>query len=531
MPEEHFPHLFLPGPSETRSDYSNPRRGRGAPRIRPHDRRSHANHVRQSLENAWRTAIDRQAVAHSDRHGVYLEFSSEPGFDLALKSLESRQANIKLLNTKTEGPEGEERTRATVFVPRDKSGHFLRKATAYAEEDNPPRRDGTTTPKNATLINSISDVKAAILESSFWQDSPKRIPGEVPDWVEVWLSTEDIGDIESFVGLCSQRDILVGQGRLTFPERSVLLIFANRKQLEELIELSDNIAEFRAAREVATFFIEEENRDQVDLVNELLERADFRGDGQIAVLVLDHGVNNGHRLLETLLHDDDCHAVEDDWGTQDDHGHGTLMAGTVAYGDLLDKLTEHEPCVVNHIVESAKILPPPPEVNPKRLWAHYTSRGISLAQIQAPDRTRIVCMAVNSDDEPSQGRPTSWSGQIDELASGYSDDIRRLIILSAGNVEEPNDWKGFPETHLVCEVQDPAQAWNALTVGAFTNKTRITDPSLASYEPIADAGNLSPYSSTSFNWPPRKWPIKPEVLFEGGNVARGSNDSILTPTI
>jgi len=526
MADEHFPHLFLPGPSETRSDYSSPRRGGSVPRVRPQDRSIHADNVRQSLENAWQTAIDRQAVAHSDRHGVYLEFSSEPGFDLALKSLEYRGANIKLLNIKNQGEEDEKRTLATVFVPHDKSAHFLRKVTAYAEENNLPKKDGTTTPKNATLIESIGDVRAAILESSFWQDSPDRIPGETADWVEAWLSTEDTGDVESFIGLCNQRNIQVGHGRLTFPERSVLLICANRNQLQELIELSDSIAEFRAGREVATFFIEEENKDQVAWVDDLLDRCEFARDGQIAVLVLDHGVNNGHRLLEPLLQDNDCHAVEAGWGTQDDHGHGTLMAGTVAYGDLLDKVEGRELYVVNHVVESAKILPPPPEENPKRLWAHYTAQGVYLAEIQAPDRTRIICMAVNSDDEPSRGRPTSWSGQIDELASGYNDDTRRLIILSAGNVEEPDDWLGFPETNLVCEVQDPAQAWNALTVGAFTNLTRITDPTLASYSPIAEAGNLSPFSSTSCNWPDRKWPIKPEVLFEGGNVARGPNDSI-----
>jgi hypothetical protein len=526
MADEHFPHLFLPGPSETRSDYSNPRRGGGGPRIQQQDRQTHAEHIRQSLENAWNNAVNKQAVAHSDRHGVYLEFCSEPGFDLSLKSLESRQARIKLLNIKTEGTEGEERTRATVFVPHDQSAHFLRKATAYAEEDNRPKQDGSTTPKNAPLIDSIGDVRAAILETSFWQDSPERIPGEQADWVEVWLSTEDTGEIESFVGLCQEKEIQVGQGRLTFPERSVLLICANRIQLAELIELSDSIAEFRAGREVATFFIEEENKDQIDWINDLLDRSEFRQDSQVAVLVLDHGVNNGHRLLEPLLHDDDCHAVETGWGTHDDHGHGTLMAGTVAYGDLLDKVERAVVNVVNHVVESTKILPPPPEVNPKRLWGHYTAQGIYLAQIQAPDRTRVVCMAINSKDEPNRGRPTSWSGQIDELASGYSDDTQRLIVLSAGNVDDPNDWNGYPITNLTCEVQDPAQAWNALTVGAFTNMTRITDPTLSSYVPVADAGNLSPFSSTSVTWPTRKWPIKPEVLFEGGNVARGPHDSI-----
>jgi hypothetical protein len=113
------------------------------------------------------------------------------------------------------------------------------------------------------------------------------------------------------------------------------------------------------------------------------------------------------------------------------------------------------------------------------------------------------------------------------MSSGYNDDRRRLIILSAGNVKEPGDWRSFPASNKVCEIQDPAQAWNAITVGAFTAKTTITDSTLVGYHAIAEAGALSPFSSTSANWPDHKWPIKPEVLFEGGNVAIGPNKSAI----
>ena len=202
------------------------------------------------------------------------------------------------------------------------------------------------------------------------------------------------------------------------------------------------------------------------------------------------------------------------------------MAGTAGYGNILEHLQSAGPVALTHGLESAKILPPPPAVNPKRLWGHYTAQGISRAEIQAPLRKRVICMAVTSDEVSSRGRPSSWSGQIDELASGYSDDVRRLIILSAGNVRDPDDWKNYPASNITCEVHDPAQAWNALSVGAFTEKTLITDPTLQNYQAIADAGNLSPFSTTSLNWPPRKWPIKPEVLFEGGNVAKGPNNTV-----
>ncbi len=527
MAAERFSHLFLAGPSDQRGDYSSPRRGGSSPRIRSQDRPVHAEFVKSALEAAWSAAKDRQAVAHSTRQGVYLQFSSEPGFDLVLKSLEARQAGIKLLNVKTDGEAGAEITRATVYIPQDKSSYFLQKAIAYANDDNPPKADGTSTPKNKDLIESIGDVRTAILEASFWQDEPERLPDNTPEWVEAWLSSEDLGVIESFVGLCSQHGIRLGEGTLTFPERTVLLILANRNQLESIIEHSDSIAEFRAAREVATFFIEEENADQVHWVDDLISRTVIARPNDVCVLVLDHGVNNGHRLLQPLLPDHDCHASDPNWGTHDDHGHGTLMAGMAVYGDILQIIDGADPIVIRHGLESAKILPPPPEENPRGLWGHHTARGISRAEIQAPpERKRIICMAVTSDKKQSHGRPSSWSALVDEMASGYGDDRKRLIIISAGNVREPEDWKRFPASNITCEVQDPAQAWNALTVGAYTEKTRIVDPSLTSYNPVAESGDLSPFSSTSMTWVNRKWPIKPEVLFEGGNVALGRNNAV-----
>ena len=138
MPAERFPHLFLPGP-EKREDYSSPRRGGESPRLRAQDRPTHAAHVRQRLEDAWRQAEHRQAVAHADRDGVYLEFSSEPGFDLLLKSLEAQRSGIRLLNVKKDGPEGSETTRATVFVPQSKRT-LSAQGGCYANRTNGPRR-------------------------------------------------------------------------------------------------------------------------------------------------------------------------------------------------------------------------------------------------------------------------------------------------------------------------------------------------------------------------------------------------------
>ena len=138
-----YPHLFLPGPANTRDDYSNHRRG-GGTNILPRARAAHADYVRQSLEAAWAQSEATRAAAHSTRSGTYLEFSSEPGFDLMIKSLEPKRTGIRLLNVRAVGADAEQVIRATVFVPHEKSAYFLSKIREYADEDNRPRLDGTT---------------------------------------------------------------------------------------------------------------------------------------------------------------------------------------------------------------------------------------------------------------------------------------------------------------------------------------------------------------------------------------------------
>ncbi|MCB2229934.1 S8 family peptidase [bacterium] len=522
MAGEKYKHLFIPEPSDTQG-FTNPRRGGSSPRIPTRDRNAHSRFLQGRLQAAWNEYDrQRQAVVQVEREGAYFEFVSDQGYDLVVKSLEDRRQGIRLRSVRTEGEGDNQRILATVFVPLNKRGSFLRKLNAYTTEQT-----RTGKPKNADLVESISDIRLAVLES-FWPPIERSmIPDRERDWVELWISTEDNNAVALTNGILTALNIESADGVLDFPERTVKLILANRTELEQLLQQTDYVAEFRSAKNVATFYIDLENREQLALVQGLLGRTRYDNATETAVCILDTGVNNGHILIQPVLDNNDLHAVKPAWNTNDHDGHGTLMAGTAAYGDILSLLNGTQPVYVDHILESAKILPPPPATNQKELWGYITSQGISRAEIQAPARKRIICMAVTSDDDRDRGKPSSWSGALDELASGYEDDSKRLIIVSAGNVDDPDCWHNYPQDNLTNEVHDPGQAWNALTVGAYTEKYRIVDPTLASYSAVAAAGSLSPFSTTSTNWPPRKWPVKPEVLMEGGNVASGPNDSII----
>lgn len=141
-------------------------------------------------------------------------------------------------------------------------------------------------------------------------------------------------------------------------------------------------------------------------------------------------------------------------------------------------------------IESVRILPPSSgPANDPELYGAITGEAIARAEIQAPQRRRAIAMAVTSAN-PARGRPSSWSASVDQLC--FEEANRRLIILSAGNIAEDL----VPADHLVRNdlesVDDPAQAWNALTVGAFTEKVDIVDPAFAGYAAIAPGRALAP---------------------------------------
>jgi hypothetical protein len=74
-------------------------------------------------------------------------------------------------------------------------------------------------------------------------------------------------------------------------------------------------------------------------------------------------------------------------------------------------------------------------------------------------------------------------------------------------------------------VEDPAQAWNALTVGACTERAVIDDEQYDSWTPLSPSGELSPYSTTSVGFA-TSWPVKPDIVMEGGNIGINGSDEI-----
>ncbi len=462
-----------------------------------------------------RTALtSEQAAAYSTPSGVYLEFESAPNVDWKVESLEDRRVGIRLLNVRIQKEGNQETQRATVYLPRSKSAHFLNKIEEYRDQNTARAK-----PKNEPLVACIEDIRGALLEA-LWTGDIARLPQQDAKWVEVWLSSESQEIIESFRQTLAVIGIPEHQSHpvLKFPELSVLLVRANREQLSKLLHISDNLAEFRLACNPPNIFVDMPNREQAARVTSLQKRTTYDDTGNVSICILDTGINSGHPLLAPVLPESDVQAVRPHWGIDDHDGHGTNMAGIAIYGDLQSVLESPNAIELRHKLESVKILPRGQEVNESEAWGVVTKDGIDMAEKQNPHRRRVVCMAVGSASPLDGGKPTSWSAQIDNLASEAPDNAHRLIVVSAGNADVSQNYR-YPTDNLTDEILDPAQSWNALTVGAFTNKIIIEDSKLEGYHPLAPSGGLSPYSTTSLTWASNRWPIKPEILLEGGNLA------------
>ena len=526
-----YSHLIISDQYVQSKDYTSPSSGGRSKSIPPRNIAQHSRYLKDRLTASWRETENKYSAFHINRNGIYLEFKSYPGVELVIKSLEDmRSKKIRLLNVREKDEQvedeqtGETTTEkviyATVYISNDKKGYFLKKIEEYATKVRTNQK-GETTPYNAPLINSIAEIKEAFYVTAFWQDKTELIPIDEKDWCEVWLSSDTIEEINNFEQLLNSQQISHRNGHLVFPERSVKVILANKDDLENIAMYSDNIAEFRMAKTPASFWINLPNREQTEWVKDLLERIKISFKNT-SICILDSGVNHGHPLLKPICKEEDCQAVISAWESHDSQRHGTLMAGLATYGDLGKSLESSENIEIKHCIESVKILPNPPEENPKDLYGKRTVDGISLAEIQNPTNKRILCMAVTSDDDLDRGRPSSWSGEIDTITSGANDENKRLMIVSAGNINNARDWKEYTSAQETSSIQDPAQAWNCITVGAFTSLNTITEPDYSEYIPIAPKDGISPFSTTSSLWDDKHCPIKPEIVMEGGNAGVNS---------
>ena len=119
----------------------------------------HVRKLKQELESIVNSSISpKQVAAMKVKDGFYLDISGKQGYELNYKSLEDGRYGIQLLNVKSK----DDLTKATVFVPKNKASHLIRKFNQF---ESSLGMDGN--PKNNDLVRSIDTIREADVEKIF----------------------------------------------------------------------------------------------------------------------------------------------------------------------------------------------------------------------------------------------------------------------------------------------------------------------------------------------------------------------------
>jgi hypothetical protein len=510
------PHL-LPEGTRTREGFTA-HGGGGSTSVPALERQSHANSLRAQLAqiaSAQQLRVSEQSAAEVQTAiGIQIEFLSQESVELAAASLARDKQGIELMNVR----HLDNQVMATVFVPQGKLNHFEKLLTDYVEY----KTDRIGRPRDGqSLIDAIRTVRVATFQS-LWTDSAEALPTDDNEtiWWEAWLPTSNNREqhLADFRKLTEMSGLAVSDRVLHFPERSVVQVHGSKAQLLQSALVLNMIAELRRAKTTADFFMAQPLNSQEGWSENLEDRLISLPAGDTYVTLLDTGVNHGHPLLAPMVEDADRHSIEPDWSLDDQNGHGTELAGLSLIGDLVPVLEGDATVEIPHRLESVKILRWPGD-NEGESYGAITTEAINRVEITDPERRRVFTMAVSSTDGRDRGRPSSWSAQIDRLASDYdySGQTPRLFVLCAGNTMDSSAWSEYPASLYTNTVHDPGQSWNALTVGAYTQLTTITEDNAQHYQPIAPVNGLSPYTTTSMTWQ-SDWPFKPDIVMEGGNA-------------
>lgn len=525
MPTNNLDHLFLDDRFYNSKPYKSNSAG-GAKVITRSDinREEHGNFVKVRFEEA----IEDFNAGRQELDFVYLELTSAINFEIDIDKFDGQKEIYRIAYIRKSPIQQEDGNMAEIFsvglyISKDGIEDFLNKVEKFLHEYTPKSRD-TANPKPQfnTLISNIGDIEAATLRS-FWQESQFPFPeSEQEVWWEIWIDNKDIvgKEVDYLNEICVPYGIQIGDKWIRFPEHSIGLIKGTPEMLSLSVLYCNKLAELRKPKDTSDFFTELNRIEQNDWINDLKARTfNQTAESKISVCLLDTGVNIGHPLLESLIPEHNLDTVIPVAGKADTggrSGHGTPMAGLILYGNLTEALATPHQIDIFHHLESVKLISPAKPHDPLNYGA-VTQEAIDRALVINVDHKRVVCLAITTHETVHLGKPSSWSAAIDQYSFGTKDyhNDSTLICVSAGNLDD-EVMINYPLSNQDTSIADPAQAFNALTVGAYTDMGTVDPIIYPETQTLAARGSLGPSSCTAYIWE-NGWANKPDIVMEGGN--------------
>lgn len=516
----------------TVDNYESPRGGAGSPPPMPLlDPNAHRKRLLQQLDDITHQVKTRDANARDElatREIIAVRPAS--GCELAPEQLDDTRADARLIGVIPE-------TGTVVLDVANADLAYLRKKLdAFCDDAKVTTRsesDGTVTTHRAKekAVAPIDSIGLAGLEDlSGARLREEDLPEGRPCWFEIACRggyhnppEETIGSRTQIarqlirLGVKQKLDEFIGPAQVYF------FVRLNLAQLAALHEATDCIGEVEFAPAPLRDLKLLEDVSTQDLTDFALSKP--REDAP-SVVVLDTGIATGHPLLKAAILTATTAGPEIP-SPEDTYGHGTKMAGLALHRDV-GVAIERGSAQAPHWLQSSRLLVQPglgtaSDENYEK-WPVLTERAVRSAEDADPrPRNRAFVLAVTRtmQDPPLDGLvSTLWSQAVDQLA--FRKGGGRLMIVSAGNARD-GQWlrlsEQYPQLQLSEKVHQPAQAANALTVGAFTARVELpNDKDYAEARVVATKpGGISPYTSTGLVG--NEWPIKPDVVMEGGNLA------------
>ncbi len=509
-----------------------PQRGGGSPPAMPSlDPKAHRTTLLQQLDTITQQVNARSETARDELASREI-IAVRPTHDaqLAPDQLDDARADARLVGIVPE-------TGTVVLDVANADLEYLRnKLEAFADDAKvkiKTHKDGTTTthrdkeravaPMGTIGLAALDDIggvrlraETLVADRAYWFEIACR-GGYRRPLLDTEISRAQVARQLHRVGALQKLDEFIG------PEQIYFFVRLTRSQLEALRAATDCIYEVELAPKPLRDMKLLEDVVTKDVRNFALAQPDADSP---SVVVLDTGIASEHPLLKAAILSATTAGPEIP-SPEDTYGHGTKMAGLALHRDL-GAAIERGSAEPTHWLQSSRLLIEPgrgiaSDENYEK-WPVLTQGAVRAAEAADPrprDRVFVLAVTRTMQDAPLEGLvPTLWSHAVDQLAFGEG--RGRLMVVSAGNARF-DQWLVLAEQHpqlqLSEKIHQPAQATNALTVGAFTARVELPNSNdYAEARVVAvKPGGISPFTSTGLVG--SDWPIKPDIVLEGGNLA------------